>query len=98
MCQATRVPESGPWAQLPVLQNSGSQMFRLRVKTLSAQDCQLQNARKKNHREQGSTNNKCVTALTDSVSLSATQIGQLEGKKFSTMSSNSHYQTHCNWP
>ena len=44
---ASHVVESWPLALLQVLQNSGSRMFMLRVKTLSARDCQRRNLRKK---------------------------------------------------
>ena len=56
--------ESGPRAGL---QNSGSRMFMLRVKTLSVRDCNWRNPRKKNYRECSNIKSECVTALTGSV-------------------------------
>ena len=47
------VAESGPLAWLQVLQNSGSRMFMLSVKTLSARDRHWLNPRKRNYRERG---------------------------------------------
>ena len=51
MRQAHTCGRVGPLAWLQVLQNSGSWMFRLRVKTLSAWDRRWRNPRQQNYRE-----------------------------------------------
>ena len=61
------VAESGPLARLQVLQNSGSQMFILRVKTFPERDCHWRNQRKKNYREHSNIKSTCVSALIGSV-------------------------------
>ena len=59
--------ESGPRAGLQVLQNSGSRMFMLRVKTLSVRDRHWRNPRKKNYRERSNIKSARVSARTGSV-------------------------------
>ena len=55
------VAESGRWTRLQVLQNSGSQMWMVRVKTLSARDRHWQNAKKIKRAQQNQS--ACVSAL-----------------------------------
>ena len=67
MRQAHTCGRVGPLAWLQVLQNSGSWMFRLRVKTLSARDRRWQNPRKQNYREHSNIKARNFSPLTFSV-------------------------------
>ena len=76
----SHVSESGLRARLEVLQNIGSQMFMLRIETLSARDHHLRNSRKKNCRKRGNFKARQSTDW-----LCATQNGRGTAESFSSL-------------
>ena len=89
------VAESGPLALLQVLQNSGSLMFMLRVKTLSARDRHWRNSREKIVESTAIQKHACHS--TDG--LSATENGRGAAEGFGTQwKSNPCRQTIYAWP